>query len=40
MAKCTIGSVLVLSIGTTLVAATGALAAEIHAGAHPSPCSR
>jgi hypothetical protein len=37
MAKCTIGSVLVLSIGTTLVAATGALAAEIHAGVHPSP---
>ncbi|MCE3248743.1 MAG: hypothetical protein K0R41_2568 [Geminicoccaceae bacterium] len=37
MAKWTIGSVLVLSIGTTLVAATGALAVEIHAGVHPSP---
>jgi hypothetical protein len=37
MAKCTIRSVLVLFIGTMLVAATGGLAAEIHAGVHPSP---
>jgi hypothetical protein len=37
MANYTIGRVLVLSIGTTVVAGTGALAADIHAGVHASP---
>jgi hypothetical protein len=37
MAKRTIRGALAPSIGMTFVAATGALAADIHAGVHPSP---